>query len=48
MNLRVIQEQNEQNHRNQRRFLGRELYEYYCLGLHKKVKWFKTFRSLFN
>ena len=38
INPRIVQYQNKHNGDNQRKSLGRELCEYYCLGLHKNVK----------
>ena len=37
MNPRVIEGQNEHNNKNQRKSLSRELYEYYCFVLHKRL-----------
>jgi hypothetical protein len=37
MNPKVIQGQNEHNGENQRKSLSRELCEYYCLDLYKKL-----------
>jgi hypothetical protein len=38
MNPIVVSSQNEHNYENQRKSLGIELCEYYCLGLYKNVK----------
>jgi len=37
MNPRVVQGQNKLNNENQRKSLGKELYEYYCLSLCKRL-----------
>jgi hypothetical protein len=37
MNPRVVQGQNKLNCKNQRKSLDKELYEYYCLGLWKRL-----------
>jgi len=37
MKLRVVQGQNKYDCENQWEFLGRELYEYYCLNLYKML-----------
>jgi hypothetical protein len=37
INSRVVQHQNEHNNENQRKYLDRELYKYYCLDLHKRL-----------
>jgi len=37
MNPRVVQDQNKHNNENQRKSIDRELCEYYCLCLHKKL-----------
>ena len=37
MNWRVVQGQNKYNNENYKKSLGRELSEYYCLKLHKRL-----------
>jgi len=37
MNPKVIQGQNEHNGENQRKSLSKELCEYYCLDLYKRL-----------
>jgi len=37
MNLRVVQCQNKHNNESKRKYLSRELCEYYYLGLHKRL-----------
>lgn len=37
MKPRVVQSWNEHNYENKKKTLGEELYEYYCLGLHKNM-----------
>jgi len=37
MNPRIVEGQNEHSSKNQRKSLDRELYEYYCLDLEKRL-----------
>ena len=37
MSPRFVQGQNKHNNENQNKCLGRLLYKYYCLGLHKRL-----------
>jgi hypothetical protein len=37
MSPRFVQGQNKHNNENQKKCLGRLLYKYYCLGLHKRL-----------
>jgi hypothetical protein len=37
MNPRVVHSQNKHNNENQRKYLGKEICEYYYLDLHKRL-----------